>query len=83
MAGFFAAVASVFSKLAFEEEGVTLRYYACLFLMEELCTSVSVTVLPHSLPWATGYHDGTAPLSCLYTGCTTSEDWLFLPVAVK
>lgn len=51
VAGFFAAVASVFSKLAFEEEGVTLRYYACLVLMEELCTSVSVTVfcLTHCL----------------------------------
>lgn len=46
VAGFFAAIASVFSKLAFEEEGATLRHYACLFLMEELCTSVSLAVLP-------------------------------------
>ena len=83
VAGFFAAIASVFSKLAFEKEGATLRHYACLFLMEELCTSVSfASFASQELP-ITGHHDGTAPLSCLCTGGATSEDWLLLPVAVE
>lgn len=54
VAGFFAANASVFSKLAFEEEGATLRRYACVFVIEELCNSVSIA---HCLP------------HCLSTGC--------------
>ena len=46
-AGFFAAMASVFSKLAFEDEGVTLKHFTCLFLAENLCNTVSL--LPTSV----------------------------------
>ena len=40
-AGLFAALASVFSKLAFEQEGATLKHFTCLVLAETVCTSVS------------------------------------------
>ena len=45
-AGLFAAMASVFSKLAFEEEGMTLQHYTCLLTGEKLCTTVSLPILP-------------------------------------
>lgn len=38
-AGFCAALASVFSKLAFEEEGATLRHITCSVLAESVCLS--------------------------------------------
>ena len=41
VAGFFAAMASVFSKLAFEDAGTTLKHFTCPFLAENLCTNVS------------------------------------------
>lgn len=41
-AGFFAAMASVFSKLAFEDAGTTLKHFTCPFLAENLCTNVSL-----------------------------------------
>ena len=53
-AGFFAAMASVFSKLAFEDDGTTLKHTTCLFLAESLCTNVrspfqgqDIMVSPH------------------------------------
>lgn len=39
-AGFFAAMASVFSKLAFEDGGSTLKHITCPFLAENVCTNV-------------------------------------------
>ncbi|CAI8021608.1 Transmembrane protein 42 [Geodia barretti] len=39
-AGFCAAMASVFSKLAFEEEGATLKHITCPFVAESVCPSV-------------------------------------------
>ena len=43
MAGFFAAMASVFSKLAFEDKGATLKHLTCTFLAENVCANVSNT----------------------------------------
>ena len=40
-AGLFAALASVCSKLAFEEGGRTIAYFICIVLEEEYCTKVS------------------------------------------
>ena len=40
-AGFFAAMASVFSKLAFEGEGATLNHITCPFMPEAACSNVS------------------------------------------
>ena len=40
-AGFCAAMASVFSKLAFESEGATLRHITCPLLSESVCANVS------------------------------------------
>ena len=41
-AGFFAAMASVFSKLAFEDEGATLKHITCPFIAESVCPTVSI-----------------------------------------
>ena len=40
IAGVFAALASVTSKLAFEPSGTTLRGVACVFLRDDYCSKV-------------------------------------------
>lgn len=49
-AGAFAAIASVFSKLAFEEGGVTLKQFICLLVAEEQCTIVCVATFGKLVP---------------------------------
>lgn len=73
-AGFFAAMASVFSKLAFEDAGVTLKHFTCPFLAENLCTNVSLFQSQRTLNRMMVSYISSA----LFTGCAVSESCLFL-----
>lgn len=44
-AGLCASLASVSSKLAFEEGGSTISYFICTLLVEELCKPVNACVM--------------------------------------
>ena len=78
-AGFFAAMASVFSKLAFEDKGATLRHLTCFFLTESLCANVSILPSLGGDRLATNV-DAHTYCAFLLTGCATSEGCL-LPTA--
>ena len=49
-AGLCASLASVSSKLAFEEGGSTISYFICTLLVEELCKPVNARVMIASYP---------------------------------
>ena len=91
-AGFFAAMASVFSKLAFEDGGSTLKYITCPFLAENVCTNVS-NVASHTqqanYSWCVLklIQCSSFIVCCVLlfsiTGCVVFEIWVFLDALVE